>query len=97
MKRHRTRFPGNVNFSGWWAKAFKSSRGTIARLQKEGFDLREHVVYSLKFDNGQTGNGRYTSEDLLEKEIIIRLNREDFNDDEKPQTKKPQHRSILRR
>lgn len=47
-------------------------------LKKEGRNLREQFVYSLQHNNGQSGNGRYTTEDLFEDGVAIRLDQEDL-------------------
>lgn len=63
IKRYRTTFPNNVNFSGWWVL---SKKGCVAQLEKSGRNLHEHILYVLKFANGQTGNSSSTIVQLRE-------------------------------
>ena len=76
--RHRTTFPGTVDFDNWW---IKSKRGTVAQLIKCGRNLHEHNLYSLRYSNGQAGNGTFTTEQLLKSEVVaIRNSEEGLND-----------------
>lgn len=76
--RHRTTFPGRVDFDGWW---IKSPKGTVAQLRRAGRDIsrnvREQNVYQLLFiANRQEGDGYWTVEELLEAGAVIRVDKE---------------------
>ena len=93
-KRHRTIFPGNIDFSGWW---LKSKTGTVAQLILDGRNLHEHNIYSLCYSNGQTGSGVFTMEQLLEAKVTaIRRSKEDLDDKILSPAKKPGPRVIAR-
>ncbi len=62
--RHRTVFPGEVNFSGWWVVGQKHK--ITGQLDKCGIDLWMHVLYNICFTDGQRGNGEWTTEELIE-------------------------------
>lgn len=79
MKRHRTAFPADVNFSGWWATG---PRGTTSgQLTKLRVDPSGRVQYRLLFDNGQVGTRVWTIDDLAAVGATIRRER-----NEKPST-----------
>jgi hypothetical protein len=77
MKKHRTTFPGEIDFSGWWVK---SSHGIIAQLTKLNRDLHGHCVYSLLFSNGQTGNGTHTMATLIGSGVTIRKDKKELDE-----------------
>jgi len=90
----RTTFPSTVDFSGWW---IRSKKGIVAQLDKITRDLHGYVEYSLTFSNGQTGNGRYTMEELIENGVVIRHLKKDIISAERKQKAPPtQSRTITR-
>ena len=94
MSRHRSVFPGNVDFSNWW---IKSKKGIVAQLTRVGLDPREQNLYGLIHSNGQVGNGSFTMERLLESGVAsIRPSKESLNDEISRSTKVSGPRTIAR-
>jgi len=77
MMRHRTTFPANCNFHGWWVK---STKGRVAQLIRDGRDTHDAILYHLRFNSEHVGdgNGVWTTEKLVESGCVIRLTREQF-------------------
>jgi len=78
IPKHRTTFPGRVDFTGWYVL---SKKGCVAQLKKVGRTLREDNLYSLVHEgNGQTGNGVFLIQDLVnEGRCIVRRERTMLN------------------
>lgn len=68
-KRHRTTFPNNGNFDGYWVKS--KIHNAIAQLILQGRNIRADHTYSLLFASGQLGDGLWTTEELIEKGATI--------------------------
>jgi len=101
--RHRTIFPPNVDFAGWW---IKSPNGLIAQLIRDSRDRHDAILYHLRYNDEQVGdgNGRWTAEKLTETRCVVRRTREEVENGKqeaipvKPDrpAERPQRR-ILRR
>ncbi len=75
VHRRRSVFPLRVDFHGWW---MRSKKGTIAQLVKDGRDRHDSHLYRLMYAEAdgfpQTlGNGRYTTEDMIDHGMRIYL------------------------
>lgn len=93
MKRHRTSFPSHIDFDGWWVK---SRKGCVGQLVRDGRNLHEQNLYSLRYSNGQIGHGLFTTEQLVECCVSIRFSKEDLDDNDKPAAAPPRRRTIVR-
>lgn len=89
--RHRTLFPGHVDFSGWWVK---SSHGrAVGQLERLGRNLHCDNVYHIIYHDIE-GNGEFLTETLLEAGTTITLHKPEKNNAPKPPT--AQRRVIVR-